>query len=173
MSKTLSWMLVLCGTLLAGRTWATPASGFTGTTIALGRFDSFEARNRAILAGATTDDDDAEEAFWRSVQKTRGLSDVYVQSNVWAVGGHTGWHTHPGHSLIIVTAGSLAVYESDDPTCTPRVYTVGMGFVDPGGGHVHFIRNEGSVEARTIAVQVIPAGAVRRIDAPAPAACPL
>lgn len=97
-------MLVLCGTLLAGETWATPASGFAGATIALGRFDSFEARNRASLAGATiADDDDVEEAFWRSVQKTRGLSDVYVQSNVWAVGGHTGWHTHPGHSLIIVT----------------------------------------------------------------------
>jgi hypothetical protein len=47
-----------------------------------------------------------------------------------------------------------------------------MGFVDPGGGHVHVLRNEGPIEARTIAVQLIPAAAVRRIDAPAPGNCP-
>jgi hypothetical protein len=47
-----------------------------------------------------------------------------------------------------------------------------MGFVDPGGGHVHNLRNEGSVEARTIAVQLIPADATRRVDAPSPGNCP-
>jgi len=36
---------------------------------------------------------------------------------------------------------------------------------------VHVIRNEGQVEARTITVQLVPAGAVRRIDAPAPGNC--
>jgi hypothetical protein len=60
-----------------------------------------------------------------------------------AAGGTTGWHTHPGHSLIIVTAGAVTAYEGNDPSCKPTVYTVGMGFVDPGGGHVHNIRNEG------------------------------
>jgi hypothetical protein len=38
--------------------------------------------------------------------------------------------------------------------------------------HVQVLRNEGAVEARTIAVQLIPAGATRRIDAAqGPAAC--
>ena len=46
-----------------------------------------------------------------------------------------------------------------------------MTFVDEGGDHVHVIRNEDAVEARTVAVQLIPAGAQRRIDAPANAAC--
>jgi quercetin dioxygenase-like cupin family protein len=109
---------------------------------------------------------------WVSLQKTKGTSDVYVQNNVWVPGGSTGWHTHPGHSLIIVTAGTVTAYEGDDPSCEPTRYTVGMGFVDPGGDHVHLLRNETSEEARTVAVQVIPAGAGRRIDAPAPAACP-
>ena len=108
---------------------------------------------------------------WLSWQRTKGESDVYVQSNVWAPAGTTGWHTHPGHSLIIVTAGTVTVYEGHDETCAPQTYTVGMGFVDPGGGHVHVIRNEGAVEARTITVQVIPAGAVRRVDAPDPGHC--
>jgi hypothetical protein len=52
------------------------------------------------------------------------------------------------------------------------VYTVGMTFVDAGGDHVHALRNEGAVEARTITVQLIPAGATRRIGTPGSAACP-
>jgi hypothetical protein len=47
-----------------------------------------------------------------------------------------------------------------------------MGLVDPGGDHVHVLRNEGSVEARTVAVQLIPADATRRIDAEGNSACP-
>jgi hypothetical protein len=46
-----------------------------------------------------------------------------------------------------------------------------MGFVDPGGDHVHILRNEGQVEAKTIAVQFIPADAVRRIDVVDPGNC--
>ena len=146
---------------------ATPASGFTGTTIASGRFGEIDVFNRAIQLneGAAAD-------VWLSLQKTKGPSDLYVQSNVWAPGGSTGWHTHPGHSLIIVTEGTISAYHGDDRTCTPAVYTQGMGFVDPGGDHVHLLRNEGSEDARTIAVQLIPAQATRRIDAPNPGNCP-
>jgi hypothetical protein len=46
-----------------------------------------------------------------------------------------------------------------------------MGFVDPGGDHVHILRNEGDVEAKTIAVQLIPADAARRIDVADPGNC--
>jgi hypothetical protein len=70
-----------------------------------------------------------------------------------------------------VTVGTVTVYESSDSTCTPHVYTVGMGFVDAGGDHVHVIRNESGSEAHTVAVQLVPAGAARRIDAPGSAAC--
>ena len=151
MRRKLIWMLVFSGGILGASLWvgsvhATPASGFTGTTIAMGRFDDIDA--------------------------TRGPSELYVQSNVWTPRGTTGWHTHPGHSLITVTAGAVTAYDAHDPSCTPHVYTAGMGFVDPGGDHVHVLRNEGSVEARTIAVQLIPAGAARRIDADGSSSCP-
>jgi hypothetical protein len=46
-----------------------------------------------------------------------------------------------------------------------------MGLVDEGGDHVHLIRNEGPVDARSVAVQLIPADATRRIDAPSPGNC--
>jgi quercetin dioxygenase-like cupin family protein len=153
----------------AGKVQATPASGFVSTTLALGRFGDIDVSNYSLpdhLWGKWW------KKVWLSLQKTQGPSDLYVQSNVWEPGGSTGWHTHPGHSLITVTAGSVTAYEGDDPSCAPHVYTQGMGIVDPGGGHVHVLRNEGSVEARTITVQVIPADATRRVDAEGPAACP-
>jgi hypothetical protein len=132
---------------------ATPASAFTATTVAVGRFDEIDPS-------------------WLSFPQMKGSSDLYVQSNVWSPGGTTGWHTHPGQSLVIVTAGAVTAYDGHDPSCTPRVYRAGMGFVDPGGDHVHVLRNETPVEARTIAVQRVPATAVRRIDADPSPACP-
>lgn len=154
----------------AARLLATPAAGFVGTTIAAGRFGDINVFNSLIPPNFWKDRHHSD--VWLSWQKTKGNSDVYVQSNVWQPGGSTGWHTHPGHSLIIVTAGEVTAYEGDDPKCKPTVYTVGMGFVDPGGGHVHNLRNEGAIEARTVAVQLIPADATRRVDAPDPGNCP-
>ena len=37
-------------------------------------------------------------------------------------------------------------------------YTAGQSFVDHGGTHIHMVRNEGTVVAQVIAVQLIPAG---------------
>jgi uncharacterized cupin superfamily protein len=162
MRRKLTWSLlavVVAGAGAGTRALATPASGFSASTLAMARFDQLSVRN------ASNSD------HWRATLKTKGLSDVYVQSNLWTPGGTTGWHTHPGHSLIIVTAGTITAYHGDDPTCTPQVYTQGMGFVDEGGDHVHVLRNEGDTDARTVAVQMIPAAAVRRIDAPSPGNC--
>jgi cupin domain len=154
-------MLGVVGALgYSGAVSATPQKGFFPTMLAVGRFGEIDVNNFTIPAN-----------LWQSRQKTQGLSDLYVQDNTWDPGGDTGWHTHPGHSLIIVKEGTVTEYDGDDPDCTPHVYSTGMGFVDPGGGHVHIIRNETMAKARTIAVQLIPAGATRRIDAPDPGNC--
>jgi hypothetical protein len=182
MARKTTWTLVLALTLAAAAAYvatirATPASGFTGTTVASGRFDTFEVFNHAATAppsAAHNREAGGKPSIndWLSLQRTRGASDLYIQNNVWTPGGSTGWHSHPGHSLIVVTEGTVTVYDGDDPSCAPRHYTVGMGFVDEGGDHVHVIRNEGAIDARTMAVQLIPAGAPRRIDASANPACP-
>lgn len=177
MQQRKMWMLLLSTAILftalyhAKKAVATPARGFVGTTIAKGRLEQFEVFNHLVLPNTTMSDDDRQ--IWLSWQKTKNPSDLYIQSNVWQPGGTTGWHSHPGHSLIIVTAGTVTDYMGDDPTCTPHVYTVGQSFVDHGGTHTHIIRNEGTVAAQTIAVQLIPAGQPRRIDVPtAPGNCP-
>jgi quercetin dioxygenase-like cupin family protein len=147
----------LISLFLAREALATPSSGLSTTLHPPGRFGDIEVKS------------ETEDVFELEL-KTRGASDVYVVHNTFsASGGSSGWHTHPGPSLITVTSGTITAY---DATCTPHVYTAGTGFVD-GGDHVHLLRNEGSVPAETIAVQFLPAGASRRIDAPAPSGCPI
>jgi quercetin dioxygenase-like cupin family protein len=156
-------LVVLGAAVYGGTVLATPAIGFTSTTIAKAQLDELKIKG------------DSKADHWRVKLKTKGQTDLYVQSNVFAPGGSSGWHTHPGPSLITVTAGTVTVYDGDDPSCTPHVYSanqVNNAFVDVGGGDVHLIRNETTEEARTVVVQFIPTGAVRRIDAPAPGNCP-
>lgn len=177
MRKPLLWIpLIALTVIVAGfytvRARATPASsGYTSSTLALGRFGDINVLNQQIVATNAFRGPNPGNVIWLSMQKTQGTSDLYVQNNTWQPGADTGWHSHPGHSLIIVTAGTITDYESDDPDCKPQVYTQGMGLVDSGGDHVHLIRNEGSVVASTVAVQLIPAGAARRIDEPQPSNC--
>ncbi len=148
---------------------ATPASGFVGTTIVMGTFGEIDVFNKVIPPDFWKSWINSD--VWLSWQKTKGKSDLYIQSNVWQPGGTTGWHTHPGHSLIIITAGTITNYESDDPHCKPQVYSAGMTLVDEGGDHNHNIRNETAAIATGYAVQLIPAGATRRIDVAGPSQC--
>ena len=148
---------------------ATPPSGFTSTLIAQGRFGEINAFNEFIPPG--TGPEWTKPNIWRSRQRTRGLSDGYVLNNVWDKGGTTGWHTHLGHTLIIVTAGAVTQYQGDDPTCTGTVYTAGMTFVDEGGSHVHIVRNETNDPASVVVFRLIPATQPGRIDAADPGNC--
>ena len=169
-----AFSIIIVGVALlhVGTLSATPQSGCTASTIAMGRFGPIDVDNQTFLPDGSPFETHPGNNLWLSMQRTKGPSDLYVQNNIWVPGGTSGWHTHPGHSLIIVTAGTITAYDGDDPTCTPHQYSAVQGFVDAGGDHVHVLRNEGAVEARTVAVQLIPAGATRRIDAPASAYCP-
>ena len=98
--------------------------------------------------------------------KTRGQSDVYVVFNRVAPGGDTGWHSHPGPSVVSVVSGQATEYRSDDPNAT--VYAAGTAFVDEGGEHAHNVVNNGDTDLVLVAFQILPHGAPRRIDKPAP-----
>jgi len=81
-------------------------------------------------------------------------------------GGTTGWHSHPGPSIVSVVSGQATEYRSDDPNGT--VYSKGTAFADEGGDHAHIVVNEGTTDLVLIAFQILPKGATRRIDKPAP-----
>jgi quercetin dioxygenase-like cupin family protein len=181
MKRRLMWLALCCAAVLvtvhhyATKAWATPAiPGYVGKTLYKGTLAEFEVLNHAnkhtLPAGF-------DGNSWLSLQKTKGASDLYIQSNTWAANttgviASTGWHTHPGHSLIIVTAGTLTEYHAN---CVPIIHNAGDTFVDPGEGEEHIIRNESTtVPAANIAVQLVPhdpTGLNRRIDEPAPDTC--
>ena len=76
----------------------------------------------------------------------------------------------------IITSGIVTDYESENGRlCTSAVYDATLKpqtLVDSGGDHIHQIVNIGGTVATGYAVQLIPSGAVRRIDAAQPANCP-
>ena len=102
-----------------------------------------------------------------------GAQDTVMQQIIIGPGGHTGWHSHPGPAVAIIKAGALALYSSEDPTCTPRIYLPGQAFVDSGQGHVHLARNLSATENVEVWVTYfdVPAGASPRLDAANPGNC--
>ena len=109
---------------------------------------------------------------WRLRLRTHGLSDAYVVDNTFAPGATTGWHSHPGPSLVLVRSGSVTNHSSDQPACAGQTYNAGDSFVDEGGDHIHMLRNPSTTEtAETIAVQILPHGAPRKTDADEPKTC--
>ena len=163
-------VVILGAAVYGGNVLATPQSGVTTTfnKVTLGDLD---LRGQLLTTTAGPKDGTTHPDLWFTFLKTHGLTDLYVVNNTIAPGGTTGWHSHPGPSLILVTAGTVENYASDAPNCAPETYTAGQGLVDPGGNDVHMLRNEGSIPAQTIAVQFIPKDVPRRIEEPQPANC--
>jgi quercetin dioxygenase-like cupin family protein len=160
MQRKLKWLCVaaVIGVAAYGSTvLATPQSGFTSTSLAKGRLERFDAKTKT--------------GDWKSRLKTKGTSDLEVVEVEIAPGGSSGWHSHPGPSMVIVKSGTATFFLGDDPTCTPHTVQAGQSFVE-GGGEVHHAPNEGNVELVNIVTSLVPAGAARRIDEPSPGNCP-
>lgn len=155
--KMTAGAFVLACTSIGSPALATPASGFTAVQQWKGVFPPLQVK------GDKTDK-------WDVKIDTKDDSDVYVVRNSIAIGGQSGWHSHPGPSLITVTVGEITAYDSDDPLCQPKVYRAGEGFVD-SGDHPHLLKNESGAAAETVAVQFLPVGASRRRDEGAPNNC--
>lgn len=81
----------------------------------------------------------------------------------------TGWHTHPGKTLVTVKSGNFTVYHAKD--CEARVYGPGDAFVELPST-VHIGRNEatGTVELGVVFFGV-PIGGSPRVDQPQPEGC--
>jgi hypothetical protein len=141
---------------LVGVTMASPAMGVQPTLLARGAYEDFKVKS---VKGSPVQFD----------VKAKSVVDVVVRKHDYAVGSHTGWHSHPGPVFITVTDGTLTYYLYDDPTCTPHVVTKGSGFVDDGRGHM--VRNESGQPAQDVSVIIAPpAPALFRgeLDAPNP-----
>jgi hypothetical protein len=156
-------LLALIGAgVFVGNVIATPSSGLTQTVKGPYSFAPFRVRVQSMPPS------------WRVHLRTQGQSDVYYVDNVFAPGASTGWHSHPGPSFILVVSGTVTNYEGGGGHCSITQYSAGSGFMDEGGNgtDIHMIKNNTSEPAETIALQVLPKGATRRIDEPDPGTCP-
>jgi quercetin dioxygenase-like cupin family protein len=101
-----------------------------------------------------------------------GAQETVMQQIIIGPGGSTGWHSHPGPVVVLVKAGQLTFYSSDDPTCTPRIYSAGEAFIEPGQGHVQLGRNLSGQNVELWATYFdVPAGGPIRLDAADPGNC--
>jgi len=106
------------------------------------------------------------------VMNVRDSEQVIVQQVTIEPGAQTGWHSHHGPALVVVAAGTMTLYQADDPTCTGEAYTAGEVFVDPGQGNVHNGRNDGSEGVVLYATYLdVPPGAGPAIPGANPGTC--
>jgi quercetin dioxygenase-like cupin family protein len=80
----------------------------------------------------------------------------------------TGWHSHPGKTLVTVASGYFTVYHND---CHSHTYGPGDSFVElPSSVHVGRNETDGTVKLGVVFFGV-PIGGSPRIDQPQPAGC--
>jgi quercetin dioxygenase-like cupin family protein len=80
----------------------------------------------------------------------------------------TGWHSHPGKTLVTVQSGHFTVYHDD---CRSRTFGPGDAFVELPSS-VHVGRNEtGDTVKLGVVFFGVPIGGSPRIDQPQPGRC--
>lgn len=158
--------LIVLGALVlivAGVAIATPPIGFTARLLARGAGGEFTIRDKAL------------DFKLRAEEPT----DVALVEASLDPGGSTGWHGHPGPSLVIVRSGELTMYQprrgdDDDAVrqsrCLEHTFKTGRAFVHPSTTH-NFV-NKGSAKLEFYIVYFAPPAAPLLRDEQAPPECP-
>ena len=83
--------------------------------------------------------------------------------------GQTGWHAHPGPSLVVIKGGSLTLRSSHGARCHEQTHGAGTVFEHPQGVH-NFIAGDQGVEFYV--AYFVPAGTTALLTtAPVPTQC--
>lgn len=116
------------------------------------------------IASATPPRDTDGTVIW---QTTDAGKDYIFREITIAPGGSTGWHSHDGELLGVVTEGVLEHYRAD---CSmDGRYLAGQSIAEKGGpGYVHIGRNPGPGPLVLQVLYIDPAGAPLSDDQPDP-----
>jgi quercetin dioxygenase-like cupin family protein len=93
--------------------------------------------------------------------QTKDPTDVTHFTVTYAVGGFSGWHTHPGMIVATVRSGSIVREVGCD---APVVYSAGDTFIESGEQPSGQVSNSGAEPAVIDAVQIVPHGSARRVE---------
>jgi quercetin dioxygenase-like cupin family protein len=143
--------------LLADQATATPGAGVVAEPVSLGSLPE------PVRTKLKTDE-------FAGFGDGTAVAQIVVMKFTIEPGGFFGWHRHGGPVWVVVAAGTLTLYDSDDVTCTGRQHAPGGAFLDPGD-HVHNARNEGVNPVVVYGTFMLPAGGAIRVDAANPNVC--
>ena len=88
-----------------------------------------------------------------------------------APGGNFGWHTHGAPVAVVVTRGTLTVFDPSVAGCAPFKVSKGASFVEPAN-HVHLARNDGTKTVTLYALFLgVPKPSLGQVAANEPAGC--
>lgn len=100
-------------------------------------------------------------------------SDVVIDAVTLAPGGTTGWHTHPGPEVVLVTSGVLTFRRLTGVTCVTEKVSAGEASVGAAPGEVHMAHNQGPDPVEmVVAFFNVPSGEPSRVEADPPLTCP-
>jgi len=86
-------------------------------------------------------------------------------------GGNFGWHTHGAPVAVVVTGGTLTVFDPSVAGCAPFKVSKGQSFVEPAN-HVHLARNDGKKAVTLYAMYLgIPKPSAANVPAAQPSGC--
>ena len=139
--------------LVVGAALATPSKEATVTPLTRATLGNFEAKSDGI-----------------EVESEQRSADIAIAKVVLEPGGSSGWHHHPGVTLVSVASGTVTEY---DKKCEKSVHKAGEGFVESNDA-VHVVRNKGNVNAVLYATFLVPRNTTEegiRIDEPKPRNC--
>ena len=139
--------------IVVGAALATPPKDAAVTPLTRATLGNFEANNDGI-----------------DVESERHSADLAIAKVVLEPGGSTGWHHHPGVTLVSVASGTVTEYHNK---CEKSVHKAGEGFVESHDA-VHVVRNNGNVNAVLYATFIVPTSTTDeelRIDEPQPKGC--
>lgn len=137
------------GTRSGGRVWGAllATSGLILATGVAALATPPKGLNRTDLAKGTLSESMKLE--------TGGPTDVYMRRVTVEPGGTTGWHSHPGAEVNVVTKGAVTIFFGDDPTCAGHPIQTGAASFVPGG-RVHLGVNDGTEPAELYVTAYLP-----------------
>jgi quercetin dioxygenase-like cupin family protein len=156
MMKRTILLIAVAMTVLAivvGAALATPPKDATVTPLTRATLGNFDAKSDGI-----------------EVESERHSADIATAKVVLEPGGSTGWHHHPGVTLVSVASGTVTEY---DNKCEKSVHKAGEGFVESNDA-VHVARNNGNENAVLYATFLVPSNTTDeglRVDEPQPKGC--
>jgi quercetin dioxygenase-like cupin family protein len=92
-------------------------------------------------------------------------SHVIIQQAEFLGGGKSGWHTHPGLTIVTVIDGTVI---NRNGCRAPVTYVVGDSFVEPPNTPISVNNVSATMKAHVVAFLVVPDGILARTDVNAP-----